>query len=75
VADTGAVDTATLKKHVLDVLGPLYVPEEIVFMDSLPWTRVGKVDKKALRATLTAANAANVAAATDAAQSTEEKSR
>lgn len=55
VADAGAADIDALKKHVLDVLGPLYVPEAIVFMDSLPWTRVGKVDKKALRATLTAA--------------------
>jgi fatty-acyl-CoA synthase len=64
VADPGTVDTAALSKHVLDVLGPLYVPEAIVFMDSLPWTRVGKVDKKALRATLTATAAA--------AQSTEE---
>ena len=55
VADAGVVDTDVLKKHVLDVLGPLYVPEAIVFMDSLPWTRIDKIDKKALRTTLTAA--------------------
>ena len=63
VADADAVDTVALNKHVLEVLGPLYVPQSIVFVDSLPWTKVGKVDKKALRATL-AADAAGAAAHT-----------
>ena len=30
-------------------LGPLYEPRTVTFVDSLPWTSIGKIDKKALR--------------------------
>ena len=33
-------------------LGPLYEPQTITFVDSLPWTSIGKIDKKALRVML-----------------------
>jgi fatty-acyl-CoA synthase len=55
------VDVDELKKKALHELGPLYEPQSIVFADSLPWTRVGKIDKKALRATLAAADPAQSA--------------
>jgi fatty-acyl-CoA synthase len=62
VADPGVpVDVADLKEKAVDELGPLYEPQSIVFADSLPWTRVGKVDKKALRATLAGAATARSA--------------
>jgi len=35
---------------VKQVKGSMYAPKEIVVLDSLPLTPVGKVDKKALRA-------------------------
>jgi len=50
VAEPGmTVDVAELRKRVLDELGEHYVPRSITFVDSLPWTAIGKVDKKVLR--------------------------
>jgi fatty-acyl-CoA synthase len=50
VAEAGmTVDTVELRKRVLDELGEHYVPKSIIFVESLPWTSIGKVDKKVLR--------------------------
>ncbi|HZN75159.1 MAG TPA: AMP-binding protein [Micromonosporaceae bacterium] len=59
VAEPGmTVDVAELRKRVLDELGEHYVPKSIVFVDSLPWTSIGKVDKKVLRNLVAEAGAA-----------------
>jgi fatty-acyl-CoA synthase len=51
VADPGArPDPGELQKRVLAELGPLYEPSGISFVDTLPWTTMGKIDKRALRA-------------------------
>jgi fatty-acyl-CoA synthase len=44
------VDVLEIQSYVKQVKGSMYAPKEIVIMDSLPLTTVGKVDKKALRA-------------------------
>ena len=44
------VDTAEVQSYVKQVKGSMFAPKEIVVMESLPVTTVGKVDKKALRA-------------------------
>jgi fatty-acyl-CoA synthase len=44
------VDVPALQSFVRQVKGSMYAPKEIVVVDSLPLTTVGKVDKKALRA-------------------------
>jgi fatty-acyl-CoA synthase len=50
-AEPGAVvDPAHLSQRVLEELGELYEPQGITFVDTLPWTTMGKIDKKALRA-------------------------
>jgi fatty-acyl-CoA synthase len=46
------VDSADLSKRAVEELGPLYEPKAILFVDSLPWTALGKIDKKAVRALL-----------------------
>ena len=38
----------------VEELGPLYEPKSVVFVDSLPWTSIGKIDKKAVREMLLA---------------------
>ena len=45
-----SVDVVALRAYVKQVKGPMYAPKEIVVVDSLPVTNVGKVDKKTLRA-------------------------
>lgn len=44
---------AELGELVADRVGPMYVPEEIAFVERLPLTGIGKTDKKRLRAELT----------------------
>jgi fatty-acyl-CoA synthase len=46
------VDAEELRALALAELGPLYEPRSVTFLDALPWTTVGKVDKKAVRAML-----------------------
>ncbi|WP_171165953.1 AMP-binding protein [Streptomyces sp. I05A-00742] len=46
------VDPEAVRTAVVAELGELYSPREIVQLRSLPVTRIGKVDKKALRATV-----------------------
>ncbi|HEV2635627.1 MAG TPA: AMP-binding protein [Actinocrinis sp.] len=46
------VDPEYLRKRAVEDLGPLYEPKRVVFVDALPWTAVGKIDKKAIRAML-----------------------
>jgi len=43
------VDAAELRKRAVDALGPMYEPQAVTFVDSLPYTALGKLDKKALR--------------------------
>ncbi len=44
------VDAATIQAHVKQLKGSLHAPKEVVVVDKLPQTPVGKVDKKTLRA-------------------------
>jgi fatty-acyl-CoA synthase len=44
------VTEAELITHVRDHKGPVHAPKRLEFVDSLPLTPVGKIDKKALRA-------------------------
>ncbi len=46
------IDQAELRRMAAAELGPLYQPQTITFVDSLPWTSIGKIDKKALRVML-----------------------
>ncbi|TWP53703.1 AMP-binding protein [Lentzea tibetensis] len=46
------VDTDLVRAAVAAELGELYEPRGVTVLDRLPSTRVGKVDKKALRSTL-----------------------
>jgi acetyl-CoA synthetase len=39
-----------LKDHVAKVMGPIAKPEEIIFSDSLPKTRSGKIMRRVLKA-------------------------
>ena len=60
IVKTGqSVDEAAIKAHLLQfaeqgVISKYGVPERIVFVESLPRTSVGKLDKKLMRAQLTA---------------------
>lgn len=44
------VDALALQSYVKRVKGSMYTPKNVVVVDSLPTTAVGKVDKKRLRA-------------------------
>jgi fatty-acyl-CoA synthase len=48
------VDITELKKRVIDELGPVYEPQSVVLVATLPKTAAGKIDKKALRRILAA---------------------
>ncbi len=48
------LNEADLTRQVVAELGQLYEPRGMTFVDTLPRTAVGKIDKKALRAQLTA---------------------
>ncbi|MFE7116196.1 class I adenylate-forming enzyme family protein [Streptomyces sp. NPDC057654] len=48
-AEGSDVDPAAVGDAVTDALGELYTPRRTVLLDKLPTTKVGKVDKKALR--------------------------
>lgn len=51
VAQAGvALDVATLKQHVKDRKGGAWVPKRLTFVEGLPLTSLGKLDRKALRA-------------------------
>jgi fatty-acyl-CoA synthase len=43
-------DTAALMASVKQRKGPHYAPKSIEVVDQLPMTKVGKIDKKVLRA-------------------------
>ena len=45
----GRIDAQTLEGHCRAHLAPYKVPRQIVFVDALPRTSVGKIDKKQLR--------------------------
>ncbi len=50
VAAPGAnLSADSLISRVKDAKGPIHAPKQIIFVDSLPLTPIGKVDKKALR--------------------------
>ncbi|WP_239568746.1 class I adenylate-forming enzyme family protein [Streptomyces sp. G44] len=49
-AEDADIDTAEVAAAVTAELGELYTPRGTVLLDKLPMTKVGKVDKKALRA-------------------------
>jgi len=51
VADPGAgVEAEDLRKRVVAALGPTYEPRTVTFVDAIPYTAFGKLDKPALRA-------------------------
>ncbi|MFI1105876.1 class I adenylate-forming enzyme family protein [Streptomyces melanogenes] len=52
-AEGAAVDPDAVAAAVTAELGDLYTPRKTVLLDQLPTTKVGKVDKKALRAAWT----------------------
>ncbi len=52
-AEGADVDPAAVGAAVTAELGELYTPRKTVLLDQLPTTKVGKVDKKALRASWT----------------------
>ncbi len=47
-----ALDLADLRQQAVDSLGRSYWPESFIFVEALPLTQMGKIDKKALRARL-----------------------
>jgi fatty-acyl-CoA synthase len=47
-----SVDTAVLKAHVRELRGPICAPKAVIFVDRVPLTALGKVDRKALRLAL-----------------------
>ena len=53
-ATAPAPDAAALIAHVRDLKGPIMTPKRIVFLENLPLTPIGKIDKKALRTMLAA---------------------
>lgn len=46
---TEAVDAAMLQRHVREIRGPIWSPKSITFLDAIPLTALGKVDRQALR--------------------------
>lgn len=54
-AEGADVDPEAVGAAVSTELGELYAPRRTVLLDRLPTTKVGKVDKKALRAAWTEA--------------------
>jgi acyl-CoA synthetase (AMP-forming)/AMP-acid ligase II len=52
--DLTAMDAARVQHAVRERLSRIYVPHEVVFVESLPETAVGKVDRKTLAARLAA---------------------
>ncbi|MBO3747424.1 AMP-binding protein [Streptosporangiaceae bacterium NEAU-GS5] len=44
-----SADPADLRKRVVEELGPVYEPRTITYVEGLPYTPFGKVDRKALR--------------------------
>ncbi|MFI5806358.1 AMP-binding protein [Streptomyces sp. NPDC051561] len=63
-AEGADVDPQTVGAAVTAELGELYAPRRTVLLDRLPTTKVGKVDKKALRAAWTNPQVPSGAAAT-----------
>jgi fatty-acyl-CoA synthase len=55
MAEGADIDPAAVGASVTAELGELYTPRRTVLLDRLPTTKVGKVDKKALRAAWTGA--------------------
>lgn len=53
---SSGVDITALKKRVVDELGPVYEPQSVLLVETLPTTTTGKIDKKALRQIVTEAN-------------------
>ena len=51
IPEPGAtLDPDELRQQVVNSLGKSYRPESVIFVEALPLTRMGKIDKKALRA-------------------------
>ena len=49
VVSSAATSEAELKQHVLDRLEPYKYPRRVIFVDELPQTHLGKVDRGALK--------------------------
>jgi benzoate-CoA ligase len=49
VVTAATVSEAELKQHVLDRLEPYKYPRRVIFVDELPQTHLGKVDRGALK--------------------------
>jgi fatty-acyl-CoA synthase len=45
-----ATDEQVLKHHVRDLRGPVWAPKKLIFVEELPLTALGKVDRKLLKA-------------------------
>jgi len=54
--DGAQVDAEALARHVRERKGPLQAPQHVYFVDEVPLTVLGKVDKHALKAQLTGGN-------------------
>ena len=54
VAETRTVSAQILREHLEPRVARFWLPEYWVFVDEIPKTSVGKIDKKALRAALAA---------------------
>jgi fatty-acyl-CoA synthase len=55
------VDVAAVQSYVKQIKGSMHAPKDVVVVDALPMTAVGKVDKKKLRAPYWANAKRNVA--------------
>jgi fatty-acyl-CoA synthase len=44
------VETTEIREHLLNTFAKWQIPEEIIYVDSIPRTSVGKIDKKVIRA-------------------------
>ena len=49
-AEGDRCDPEELRAHLLEHVAKWWVPEQVVFIDEVPKTSVGKFDKKVLRA-------------------------
>jgi fatty-acyl-CoA synthase len=58
-ADLDPAARAEIRAQVVRELGDLYRPQSFTVTDRLPYTTVGKVDKKALRTAFVLAREAN----------------